>query len=46
VKSAGGRMQFNPAPDTIIHGGDCLIVMGGDDQLKTLEALASTSDDN
>jgi voltage-gated potassium channel len=42
VKSAGGTMKFNPSPEAIIHGGDCLIVLGGDEQLKKLETLAST----
>jgi K+/H+ antiporter YhaU regulatory subunit KhtT len=42
VKNAKGTMKFNPSPDTIIHGGDCLIVIGGDEQLKRLETLAST----
>ena len=35
-------MKFNPSPETIIHGGDCLIVIGGDEQLKRLETSAST----
>jgi voltage-gated potassium channel len=43
VKSAEGAMRFNPSPDTIIRGGDCLIVIGADEQLKKLETLASTS---
>jgi len=42
VKSAGSTMRFNPSPDTVIHGGDCLIVIGADEQLKRLETLAST----
>ena len=43
VKGAEGTMKFNPSPETIIHGGDCLIVLGGDEQLKKLEDLASAS---
>ena len=41
VKNAEGRMVFNPSQDSMIHAGDCLIVIGGDDQLKKLETLAS-----
>jgi len=41
VKNAEGKMAFNPAEDSIIRPGDCLIVIGGDDRLKKLEALAS-----
>jgi voltage-gated potassium channel len=43
VKAAEGTMTFNPAPDTVIRAGDCLIVIGGDEQLKKLEALASAA---
>lgn len=43
VKGAEGAMTFNPAPDAVIHAGDCLIVIGGDDQLKKVEALASVA---
>jgi voltage-gated potassium channel len=40
VKSAAGAMTFNPPQAAVIQSGDCLIVIGGDDQLKKLEALA------
>jgi voltage-gated potassium channel len=40
VKPASGALLFNPAPDTAIRSGDTLIVLGGDKQLKKLEALA------
>ncbi len=43
VKNAEGKMAFNPAEDSIIRPGDCLIVIGGDDRLKKLEALASAT---
>lgn len=43
VKDAAGSMTFNPAPSARIHPGDCLIVMGGDAQLKKLEALAGAA---
>jgi K+/H+ antiporter YhaU regulatory subunit KhtT len=36
-------MTFNPAPEDVIHAGDCLIVIGGDDQLKKVEVLAGAS---
>jgi voltage-gated potassium channel len=41
VKNAEGKLAFNPAEDSVIHAGDCLIVIGGDDRLKKLEALAN-----
>lgn len=40
VKDAAGSMTFNPAPTAQIRPGDCLIVIGGDAQLRKLEALA------
>ena len=41
VKNAEGKMVFNPAADSVIRAGDCLIVIGGDDRLKKLESLAN-----
>jgi len=41
VKSADGKMTFNPPPEAVIHAEDCLIVIGGDQQLKLLEALTT-----
>jgi voltage-gated potassium channel len=43
VKDASGAMTFNPAPSAAIRPGDCLIVVGGDAQLKKLEALAGAA---
>ncbi|MBZ5541687.1 MAG: potassium channel protein [Acidobacteriia bacterium] len=43
LKPADGAMLFNPAPDTPIRPNDNLIVIGGDTQIKKLEALASAS---
>ena len=43
VKNVEGKMTFNPDADSIIRAGDCLIVIGGDDRLKKLEALANGS---
>jgi voltage-gated potassium channel len=34
------RMEFNPAPETAIHGGDKLVVLGRPESLKQLEAEA------
>lgn len=41
VKNADGKLTFNPAAESVIRAGDCLIVIGGDDRLKKLEALAN-----
>ena len=41
VKGADGKMNFNPPPEAVIRADDCLIVIGGDQQLKRLEALAT-----
>jgi voltage-gated potassium channel len=41
VKGADGKMNFNPPPESIIRADDCLIVIGGDQQLKRLETLAT-----
>jgi voltage-gated potassium channel len=41
MKPAGGAMVFNPAPDSTMRAGDCLIVVGEDQKLKKLESLAS-----
>jgi voltage-gated potassium channel len=43
VKDATGAMTFNPAPSAQIRPGDCLIVIGGDAQLKKLETLAGAA---
>ncbi|MBZ5701147.1 MAG: potassium channel protein [Acidobacteriia bacterium] len=43
LKPADGAMLFNPAPETPIRPSDFLIVIGGDAQIKKLEALASAS---
>lgn len=40
MKRADGKMAFNPSPDAVIHANDYLIVIGSDEQLKKLEALA------
>lgn len=43
VKDAAGAMTFNPPPEAKIHAGDCLIVIGGDDQLRKIEAMAGAA---
>lgn len=43
VKNTAGAMTFNPPPSSQIRPGDCLIVIGGDAQLKKLEALAGAA---
>jgi voltage-gated potassium channel len=40
IQRQDGRMEFNPEPDTTIHGGDKLVVIGRPDPLKRLEAEA------
>ena len=39
IRKSDGSMLFNPPADTAVHGGDCLIVMGRQENLRTLEAL-------
>jgi voltage-gated potassium channel len=41
LKRADGGMTFNPSPETVIQADDFLIVVGGEEQLRRLEALAS-----
>jgi voltage-gated potassium channel len=43
MKSADGKMVFNPSPDAVIRANDYLIVIGSDEQLKKLEALAGVA---
>jgi voltage-gated potassium channel len=41
IRRADGRMDFNPEPDTAMHAGDDLVVMGRAGSLKDLEAAAA-----
>jgi voltage-gated potassium channel len=41
LKRADGKMTFNPPPESVIEADDFLIVIGGEEQLRRLEALAS-----
>ncbi len=40
LKPAEGALVFNPSPETVIRGGDTLIVIGSDARLKKFESLA------
>jgi voltage-gated potassium channel len=37
IQRAGGRMEFNPSPDTMMSAGDHLVVLGSPSSLKELE---------
>ena len=37
IQRAGGRMEFNPSPDTAMRAGDHLVVLGSVSNLKELE---------
>jgi voltage-gated potassium channel len=39
IRRADGKMIFNPTADSAMHAGDFLIVMGSQDNLRTLENL-------
>ncbi len=41
IKRSDGRMEFNPSPESILHGGDCLIALGQPAQLKVLEEITN-----
>ena len=41
VKPSEGEMLFNPKPDTVIHTGDILIVLGEKDQIMQLTKKVS-----
>jgi voltage-gated potassium channel len=41
IRKSDGEMHFNPPADTAIYGGDCLIVMGRQESLRTLESLVA-----
>ncbi|MBM3772353.1 MAG: potassium channel protein [Acidimicrobiia bacterium] len=43
IQREGGRMEFNPEPDTPIRSGDTLVVLGRPHSLKRLEAEAIVS---
>ena len=37
IKRAGGAMDFNPSPETLIQADDELVVLGTADSVKALE---------
>ena len=39
IRKGDGRMEFNPAADTTVNGGEYLIVMGKQENLRSLESL-------
>jgi voltage-gated potassium channel len=41
IRKSDGKMLFNPAADTAVHGGDYLIVMGQLQKLRALETLVA-----
>ena len=41
IRRAAGEMVFNPPAETDVEGGDCLIVMGGSDDVLKLEQLVN-----
>ncbi len=41
IKKPDGRMHFNPAPDTVMQGGDILIALGSREQINQFVALAT-----
>ncbi len=43
IKKPDGKMVFNPAPETVLEGGDVLISIGHRQQLDRLAELASAS---
>ena len=43
IQRADGRMEFNPPPDTTMHAGDHLVVLGHLGQLRELEDAAGAS---
>jgi voltage-gated potassium channel len=42
IQRANGRMDFNPAPETPMHAGDHLVVLGRTESLRELEGAAGS----
>jgi voltage-gated potassium channel len=40
IQRSEGRMEFNPAPEAVMHAGDQLVVLGRPEQFKDLESAA------
>lgn len=43
IQHPDGRMEFNPAPTTVMHAGDYLVVLGRSDNLRELEVACAAS---
>ena len=43
IRRSSGQMLFNPTADSAVHAGDYLIVMGSQENLRTLENLVADS---
>jgi voltage-gated potassium channel len=43
IQRADGTMEFNPAPDARMKAGDCLVVLGRSENLRSLEAVAQSA---
>ncbi|MBZ5585684.1 MAG: potassium channel protein [Acidobacteriia bacterium] len=43
IRERDGSMRFNPPADTAVHGGDYLIAMGRQENLRALESLLAES---
>ncbi|MBK5293596.1 MAG: potassium channel protein [Acidobacteriia bacterium] len=41
IRKEDGSMQFNPSAEAIVEGGDHLIVLGGDEDVRKLELMLS-----
>lgn len=44
LRDASGEFTTNPGPDTVVSGGDVLIVIGTSNQIEDLVALAAQTD--
>jgi voltage-gated potassium channel len=40
IQRKDGKMEFNPSPDAVLRGGDQLVLLGGVEHLRQLEAVA------
>lgn len=40
IQRKDGKMEFNPSPETVLRAGDQLVLLGGVEHLRQLEAVA------
>lgn len=40
IRRETGHMEFNPSPESMLHGGDQLVLLGSAEQLRQLDAVA------